>query len=320
MFNILAQCNGSSFLELEPFTKREALNWLIGKTTNSTQNNKINISIRSLAKIWNWHKSKVERFIKNLKEKSVIKTAIEAGKTSITICNLATFKRDEAIAETTSEPVIETKHLEKPKQDNIWVCSECLKAKRLPSINTGFMGMNEIVSRQNRDSFIKKNKKEKNQKKKKEKNLKEKNIPFGDIKKEKMKEVLDVDFSTAEMDEIKDFASSIAFEPEKIDCELAKFKDHLNSGYTRPPKYALPAFRNWLRRAVEFNRFRRRNEQNSKIQSGPTSYERFLAASARALAERKKRRLDGIHAREWSIFGPESTSNKQIFPNLQPVN
>ena len=61
-----------AFLDLEAFSKREALNWL----TNKANASEINLSIRHIAKIWNWHKSKVERFIKFLKENALIETAI----------------------------------------------------------------------------------------------------------------------------------------------------------------------------------------------------------------------------------------------------
>ena len=81
--SILAYGIDLAFLDSEPFSKREALNWLMNKANDM----KLNLSLRHIAKIWKWHKSKVVRFIKTLKEKTIIETVVEKGKAKISACN-----------------------------------------------------------------------------------------------------------------------------------------------------------------------------------------------------------------------------------------
>ena len=66
----------------KPLNQREAWGWLLEKTQNHS---KIQVSIRLLAYKWRWHRSKVERFIKLLKDKGLINTEIKSGKTVIII-------------------------------------------------------------------------------------------------------------------------------------------------------------------------------------------------------------------------------------------
>jgi hypothetical protein len=73
--------------------------------------------------------------------------------------------------------------------------------------------------------------------------------------------------------------------PINIAWELEKFKDYWLSTRKKPPKDGVAAFRNWLRKSLEINnkyggkigQFNRKSEQS-------TSFERFLAGGARALA------------------------------------
>ena len=149
---------------------------------------------------------------------------------------------------------------------------------------------------QNPDSVERKENKEK--KEKKEKSLKEKNIPYGDTKKEKVlwsEETL----SSIDADEIYSFARSLAMAPSKVEWELAKFTDYLKSGGKKPPHDISAAFRNWLRKSLEFNELREKNEQINQTRSASTSFERFLVGSTRALAERQRNRLEGRHA--WKV-------------------
>lgn len=70
-----------SYFDIEPFSRREALYWLVEQCKQA----KLFTSIRSLAYLWRWHKSKVERFIKALKNETLIETEIRSGKTLITL-------------------------------------------------------------------------------------------------------------------------------------------------------------------------------------------------------------------------------------------
>ena len=66
----------------EPFSKREAYLWIVERI-NGLKDKKLSVSIRTMAYIWCWHRSKVERFISVLKEKAIIETEVTSGRTSI---------------------------------------------------------------------------------------------------------------------------------------------------------------------------------------------------------------------------------------------
>jgi hypothetical protein len=315
---------GLPIFKLEPFSKREAWVWLIQSANNSNNPGKVKISLRYLASIWRWHKSKVERFIKHLKDELLIETEIVKGKTRISICNYLTLTKGKPSYENDKETIIKTEA--RPNIMETLLCDSCkmqsIQATTLvdSDIKSDENEYTKALTRQNRDGFIWKKKKEKNQKKKKEESIKEKNIPYRDIKKEKVNDPDIGSILSRHANEVFDFAASIAIEPQEVEWELGKFKDHLECSEKKPPKNMLAAFRNWLRRSVEFNRFKGRNGQFNQTKSEPTSFERFLIAGARAIAERKRRRLDRGYARERSIFMPESACDKQGFHSLQPVN
>lgn len=107
--------------EDEPYTEREAWEWLIANaawepvTINIKGNpfkleiGQLSHSIRFMGDKWKWHPSKVKRFLDKIKKWEKIETATETGQNLITICNYKKyqFKRDR------SETAIETG----PKQD-----------------------------------------------------------------------------------------------------------------------------------------------------------------------------------------------------------
>ncbi len=75
----------------EPFSKNEAWLWLIEeanwKDGSRLKRGQLSHSIRHMAGVWKWDKSKVSRFIFVLKNQDMIETASETGQTVITICN-----------------------------------------------------------------------------------------------------------------------------------------------------------------------------------------------------------------------------------------
>ena len=83
----------------EPFTAREAWEWLIaeafwkegrtraGQFVVDLSRGQLCASIRFLAQCWQWTPSKAERFLKRLKTEAMIETRCEAGINIITICN-----------------------------------------------------------------------------------------------------------------------------------------------------------------------------------------------------------------------------------------
>ncbi len=69
----------------EAFSKREAWSWLIDKAVKAESQIQVNSTLRSLAKEWRWHKSKVERFLKILVKEDFIRIDIKDGYTVIVI-------------------------------------------------------------------------------------------------------------------------------------------------------------------------------------------------------------------------------------------
>jgi hypothetical protein len=303
---------------LDPLSRKEAWLWLIENACN----NQINISIRLLATHFKWDKSKVERFIQLLKSNEMIKTEIKTKKLQIIICNFG--KTSDTV--TKNETVLETKtgqdshdNLQKDyKKDNCKTAID-IENKGLNAIyeanHQTKTGQNlqdnqeqdnfktgetqEIqdlqhsqteLERQNQDEKLKKKKKEKNQKKDKDLIKKEKYIPYGDIKKEKNSSL---SFDSATHEDYYEFASSLGFSNSEVSWEFNKFKDHWLGVKNKPPKNIAAAFRNWLRKSLEFRRNYHEPSKNTNSHSNTkSSFERFLAAGARAIAKRQGNRLD----------------------------
>lgn len=322
--SILAHGIGLSFIELEPFGQREALNWLISNAHYSI-NGKLKISIRHLATIWKWHRSKVERFLKFLKEKTVIETVVDEGRTKISVCNARKLSCKRNCVEESAETVYETvSNLGADKvlgRDAIDIsCKPSSRSEMLELWEHSLNKQGDVLS-QKRDTFDLKKKKEKNQKKEKEEeDLKEKNIPYRDIKKEKVFDDEINNFISMNANELVRFAASIEVKENEVIWELAKFKDHWQTGGKKLPKNIFAAFRNWLRRSVEFKSYYGNYERNSKTKQLITSFDRFLVAGTRAVAELEGRGLDWEYARQSSAFKQGSSFSRNEFCNLQPAN
>ena len=83
----------------EPFTEREAWQWMIEhaafaphphrvcKSVVPLERGQLAVSTRYLAQPWQWSKSRVARFLKKLKSRTMIGTEDGTGYTLITICN-----------------------------------------------------------------------------------------------------------------------------------------------------------------------------------------------------------------------------------------
>lgn len=92
------------FDEKHEFSRREAWLWLlseaewkprekyIGSRKIQVERGQLAHSIRFIADVWGWHKSKVERFIGRLKTETMIETASETGLLVITICNYGKYQ------------------------------------------------------------------------------------------------------------------------------------------------------------------------------------------------------------------------------------
>jgi DNA-binding transcriptional regulator YhcF (GntR family) len=104
----------------EPYTEREAWAWLIaeaawkartcraGKFVVELKRGQVCASVRHLAKVWRWDRSKIERFLKRLKNRDMIETQANDGISVITICNYNKYQRVSMPAETLSETRTET--------------------------------------------------------------------------------------------------------------------------------------------------------------------------------------------------------------------
>lgn len=96
------------FFAKEPFTEREAWQWMIGEaayrsyTRNVSgavvelQRGQLCASVRYLAQAWQWSKSRVDRFLKRLKTETMIGTESETRSGTrpliISICNYAKYQ------------------------------------------------------------------------------------------------------------------------------------------------------------------------------------------------------------------------------------
>lgn len=88
----------------EPFSQREAWLWMIAEACWAPTTTRINgkmvtlergqftHSVRFLAEKWKWSKSKVSRFLKRLKNETVIGTDGGTGQIVVTICNYDTYQ------------------------------------------------------------------------------------------------------------------------------------------------------------------------------------------------------------------------------------
>lgn len=92
----------------EAFSKREAWRWLLENAANAEVQGQVNTSIRSLAKEWQWHKSKVERFIKILVKENLITLNIKTNSTIIEIVQTSYSQSSKSISLFNPQNKIET--------------------------------------------------------------------------------------------------------------------------------------------------------------------------------------------------------------------
>lgn len=121
------------FDEKHEFSRREAWLWLlceaewkprekyIGSRKIGLDRGQLAHSIRFIAEVWGWHKSKVERFLGRLKTETMIETVTETGATVITICNYERYQSRDEGKRDTKRGAAETaarQSRDKPKKDN----------------------------------------------------------------------------------------------------------------------------------------------------------------------------------------------------------
>ncbi len=294
----------------------------------------VNLSIRNLGILWKWNRSKVERFLKFLKSETLIETKISHGKTTIiTLANKSTDKDHHSNSqdniETINETDIQEFNIKNQSRDSFEDISE------IPSVqeNQAFKEINKTESRQFQDTFVFEEEKKKRSKKRKEE-IKEKTL-LKEGKKEKdfsenanrLDHFFAKDESSKEAEEVleeistklpvlKNYPENVTAEdildwaeknlPQSINVEweLEKFKDYHRSRPKTKLKDAVAYFRNWLRRAAEFNQ---QNQNLKIIQKGnyhdqfnnscqanqrTTEFQRFLAGGARALNKHSWSGLD----------------------------
>lgn len=99
----------------EPFTQREAWEWMIAEASwrderkrigdhiVPLQRGQLSASVRYLAECWQWTKARVERFLKRLKTETMIETQSETGINVITICNYEKYQSFSADTEADGE-------------------------------------------------------------------------------------------------------------------------------------------------------------------------------------------------------------------------
>jgi hypothetical protein len=275
----------------EPFTKREAWQWLIDNSIKG----QLPCSIRCLASKWRWHRSKVERFLVLIKSESLIETEIKSGKLLLIIRNskhlINSIQKLESVAEIISRQNQDSDPNIKQLQDN--------NEDIVTQVNTT-LEENEVTNqRQERDiNQSKEEKKKRTKKRKEERALKEKNIPFGNKQKEKSSQSV-IPFELVETSDVAQWVEEVLQVSINLPWEIGKFKDYWLSTRKKPPKDGVAAFRNWLRTAIEINNKQgNKNVKFSRTNSEKrTGFEKFLAGGVRAIARVSEHRLDRNNAR-----------------------
>ncbi len=305
------------------YSKREAWKFL------SVNGPELNISIRQLASFWNWHRSKVERFLKFLILEELIETKISHGKTTIIVLENSSLKE---INEPNYRDNFETKNItlnqENLPRDNFEDSSETVIAKDIQNVQE----IIETKSRQLRGNFTSKEEKKKRSKKRKEE-IKEKTL-LKEGKKEKIfseNNFSDFTFSevsSLESDEneqavieeistklpvLKRYPDSVTAEdvldwaeknlPQEINVysELEKFKEYHRAKGNKQMKDAVAFFRGWLMKSIEFHKINNikiigdnhhEHVKFSKNRETKTEFERFIAGGYRAVDKLRRSGLD----------------------------
>ncbi len=305
------------------YSKREAWNFL------SVNGPELNISIRQLANIWNWHKSKVERFLKFLILEELIETKISQNKTIIIVLTNSELNEDSKL---NCRDIFETENItlnqENLSRDNFEDNSETVIAQDIQDTQE----ITKTNPRQFSDNCFDKEEKKKRSKKRKEE-IKEKTL-LKEGKKEKIfsknnfsdfafskvsslesdensKEVLEEistkipvlkrypDSVTAE--DILDWAEKNLPQEINIYTELEKFKEYHRARGNKQMKDAVAFFRGWLMKSIEFHKINNikiigdnhhEYVKFSKNRETKTEFERFLAGGYRALDKLGRSGLD----------------------------
>ena len=276
-------------LATQIYSEREAWRFL------QTYGPRIACSIRGLARLWRWHRSKVERFLKALKLERFIKTEIIRKETIITIlANNDLRAVDTSFQQDKFETNFETIITENLSQDNFDCKDETPQALETKAYNQN----DETYSRHNQDDLLVKEEKKKRSKKRKEE-IKEKTL-LKEGKKEKKisennsKNIFSKDRSlpilanvsdesneeemqvleeiSSKLPALKNRPDSVTAEdvidwaeknlPATIDIEweLGKFKDYQRSKGKTTIKDSVSYFKNWLRRSAEFKQDKFKNK------------------------------------------------------------
>ncbi|WP_230640250.1 hypothetical protein [Shinella sumterensis] len=106
----------------EPFTEREAWQWMIGRAAWKETAHRVGASvhkvpvgsffatIREMQAVWKWTSTRrVAQFLDLLTSQNMIETRSETGKTLVTVCNYVRYQNGETHSETPESP--------KPKQE-----------------------------------------------------------------------------------------------------------------------------------------------------------------------------------------------------------
>jgi DNA-binding transcriptional regulator YhcF (GntR family) len=118
----------------EPYTEREAWAWLIsqaaykahtrriGNITITLKRGQLTASVRFLAEKWQWHRNRVDRFLRRLHAERMIGTDAGQGINVITICNYSKYQRvslpdDEQIGTATGQQRDKGEYLESQELD-----------------------------------------------------------------------------------------------------------------------------------------------------------------------------------------------------------
>ena len=308
-----------SYFDIDPFSRREALYWLVEQCRQV----ELCTSVRTLAYLWRWHRSKVERFIKLLKNELLIETEIKSGKTVIILARQVIARDMISVIETISRQSQDNNM--RAQRDSLGGINDAAKTQVKKCTYRQDKLLIKTALRQDLDSTgfseVDFQKKEKNQKKESFEvySIKEKTSPYGRVKKENCENLLG-SLEQVSADAVSEFADSLAIKPLELEWELGKFKDHWLSSCKPVPKNAVAAFRNWLRKSIEFKEGRKNYERFGKSRPTKTRFEQFLSAGARAVAEFERSRLD--RKADWaeSALLSFNSCNSERFANVSPIS
>ena len=95
----------SPVFKKEPYTEREAWEWIISETSYLPREvsikgqaillsiGQLSHSVRFMSDKWGWTKSKVSRYLKKLEKWKMIEIKTDAGQSVITVCNYKKYQK-----------------------------------------------------------------------------------------------------------------------------------------------------------------------------------------------------------------------------------